>query len=663
MSMNKLRFLIVGLTLLFAVTLTAQNNQVLLSVADEDITVDDFMYVFNKNNTQENEKTDRKSIEEYLNLYINFKLKVKEAEELGLDTVSAFIEELAGYREQLAEPYFVNEEIIEELLAEAYERKKTDLRSSHILIKVGPAAMPEDTLAAYNKITEAKKRIDGGEDFSKVAKLLSDDPSARDRVSPRNNRTIPGNGGDLGYFTVFDMVYPFETGAYNTKVGDVSDPVRSDFGYHIIKITDRIPAQGSMEVAHLFLQMPEDATHKDSVYIEKKADSLYQRIMDGESYEDLVKEYSDDKGSAVRGGMLPKFNVNRMVPEFIQVISTMNDSGDVAKPVLTSYGWHIIKLYGKSGIKSFEDEEPEMSKRLKKDKRAQKSRDIIISDIKNEYGYKVNDEGLNGIYEIVDSTIYEGKWIVPENITLNYIVFALGDRTFSQQEFATFIQNNQNIGKEENVNEFVNKKFREFSDEECKVYEDSRLEDKHPEFKAIVKEYRDGILLFELTNEKIWTFATRDTVGLKNYYELHKNEFMWDARLDVSIYSFNDTAYIDSTRELISEDLSDDEVLAQVNQDSLDVVRVERKKFQKNDNDLIDSIKWKKGVTDNKSYKGKTVFVVVHGKVTPEPKTFDESRGLITAGYQEYLEQEWIKELREKYTFFIYEDVLSEIIN
>ena len=663
MSMNNLKFLAIGVILFIAGTLSAQNNKVLLSVAGEDITVDEFMYVYNKNNTQKEAKADRKSIEEYLDLYINFKLKVKEAEELGLDTVTAFIDELAGYREQLAEPYFVNEEIIEELLAEAYERKKTDLRASHILIKVGPAAMPADTFAAYNKIMEAKKRVDGGEDFSKVAKLLSEDPSARDRVSPRNNKTIPGNGGDLGYFTVFDMVYPFETGAYNTEVGKVSDPVRTDFGYHIIKVTDRIPAQGTMEVAHLFLQMPENATHEDSIAIKEKADSLYLRIMNGENFEDLVKEYSDDKGSASRGGMLPKFSVNRMVPEFIQVISTMSDSGEIAKPVLTSYGWHIIKLYGKSGIKSFEDEAPEMRKRLKKDKRAQKSRDIIISDIKKEYGYKVNEEGLNGMYELIDSTIYDGKWKVPENTTLNLIVFTLGDRTYSQQEFAAFIQNNQNIGKDENINEFVNKKFREFSDQECKAYEDSRLEDKYPEFKAIVKEYRDGILLFELTNDKIWTFATRDTVGLKNYYELHKNEFMWDTRLDVSIYSFNDTAYINSARELVSKGLSEDEILAQINQDTLDILRIERKKFQKQDNDLIDSIKWKKGISGNKSYKGKTVFVVVHRKLAPEPKSFNEARGLITAGYQEYLEQEWIKELRKKYSYFIYEDVLSEIIN
>ncbi len=287
---------------------------------------------------------------------------------------------------------------------------------------------------------------------------------------------------------------------------------------------------------------------------------------------------------------------------------------------------------------------------------------LLYSDIKNEYNYTVNEEGLNGMYVLIDSSIYQGKWKIPENITLNLILFSLGDKTYSQQEFATFIQNNQNIGKEENINEFVNKKFKEFSDLECKAYEDSRLEEKYPEFKAIVKEYRDGILLFELTNEKIWTYATKDTVGLKNYYELHKNEIMWDTRLDASIYSFYDSTNVDSVRKMAVQDLTDDEIDKQINTDLVDKVQIERKKFSKNDNELIDSIKWKKGVTDIKSFKGKTVFVVVHGKVAPEPKTFDESRGLITAGYQETLEQEWIKELREKYSFFIYEDVLSEII-
>ncbi|MCD4683348.1 MAG: peptidylprolyl isomerase [Bacteroidales bacterium] len=658
--MNKLRYLILGLITIFAVTLYAQDDKALVTIAGEDITTGEFMYVFNKNNTQEG-VVDKKSIEEYLDLYINFKLKVKEAEELGYDTVSAFNEELKGYREQLAEPYFVNDEIIEELLKEAYDRKKVDLRTSHILVKVGPAAMPEDTLKAYNKIMEANERIENGEDFAIVAINFSEDPSARDRQSPRNNKTIPGNGGDLGYFTVFDMVYPFETGAYGTEVGQLSKPVRSDFGYHLIKVTDRIPAQGSIEAAHLYLQMPENATEKDSAALMLKVDSIYQRIMDGESYDDLVKEYSDDKGSATKGGLLPKFNVNRMVPQFIAVISTLQDSGDISKPVLTSYGWHIIKLHGKTGVAPFEDVEEEMRKRLKKDKRAQKSREVIISDIRKEYGYKFMKIDADGFYYMFDSTIYEGKWEIPVDKQLHYIIFTLGEQNYTQKMFAEYIANNQNITKGENINEFVNNKFREYSDIECKAYEDARLEDKYPEFKAIMKEYRDGILLFELTNDKIWSYATKDTVGLKNYHEQHKKEFMWDTRLDASIYTFNDTSYVNTTRELVKSGMSDEDILSEINQDSLNIVNVKRKKFQKEDNDLIDSIKWKKGVTDNLDKNGKTVFVVVHDKLRAQPKSFNEARGLITAGYQEYLETEWIKELRAKYPVEIHEEVLSSL--
>lgn len=659
--MNSLRFLVLTLALLFGMGTYAQDNRALITIEGEDVTVDDFMYVYKKNNNEENAMS-KKSIEEYLDLYINFKLKVKEAENEGLDTVQAFVDELAGYRKQLAEPYFVNDEIMGEMLKEAYERKKYDIRASHILFKVSPNAMPEDTMMAWNKAIEARKRINDGEDFAEVAKALSEDPSARDREGQRGGRMIPGNGGDLGYFSVFDMVYPFETGAYNLEIGEVSMPVRSDFGYHIIKLTDKIPAQGSIEAAHLYLQMPENATSTDSAAIEEEAMQLYTRINEGEIFEDLVKEYSDDKGSAARGGVLPKFNVNRMVPEFIAAISHMSDSGDISKPVLTSYGWHIVKLISKSGLAPFDEVKDDMEKRLEKDRRAQKSTEVIIRDIKNEYGYKEYRKNLEKVYDLMDSTIYQSAWAVAEDVELNKPVISLGDAKYTQQMFVDFIIAKQNIGQQENFKEFINKKFKEFSDEKCKDYEDSKLEEKYPEFKAIVKEYRDGILLFELTNEKIWSYAGKDTVGLQNYYNEHKKDFMWDTRLDASIVSVMDTNYIDQVRALAEAGNSDDEILAEINADSLDVVRIERKKFQKEENDLIDEIKWKKGITDNKKDKGRTIFVVVHGKVSPEPKTFDEARGLITAGYQEYLEEQWIEELRGKYSVEVHEDVLETIV-
>lgn len=660
MKMNKLGLLIVSIFSIITTGIYAQDNRTLLTIDGEDTSVDEFMYVYKKNNSQ-GQNLDKKSVEEYLDLYVNFKLKVREAEKQGLDTVQQFVDELAGYRKQLAEPYFVNEEIMDVLLKEAYERKKSDLRASHILIQVGPNAMPADTLAAYNKAMEVRERVLAGESFGKVAQETSDDPSARDRQSPRNNKTIPGNKGDLGYFSVFDMVYPFETGAYNTPVGEISMPVRTDFGYHIIQVTDKIPTQGNVVAAHLYLQMPDSASAADSASKEKEAWELYNRMQKGEKFAILVRQYSDDKGSASRGGELPPFNVNRMVPEFIKAISTMSDSGQISEPVLTSYGWHIIELKSKSGMPSYEMIEGEIRKRLEKDKRAQKSKEIIIRDIKKEYGYKEFQEGLDEIYTLIDSSIYQAKWRVPDESYFTKSVMMIGDLSVSQREFAGFIAQKQNIGPSEKINEFVNKKFKEFSDEKCREYEDSQLEGKYPEFKAIVKEYRDGILLFELTNEKVWAYASQDTAGLQNYYTLHGKDFMWDTRLDASIYTVNDSNYVQPIREMITKGKTDDEIEQEIFNDSLKIVRIERKKYQQDENTIIDGVKWKKGLTENQKKGNKTVFVRVHEKLPPQQKSFDEARGLITAGYQEELEKEWIKELRAKYIVVVNEEVLSTL--
>ena len=302
-----------------------EDKRVLISIDDEEISVSEFLNVYQKNNV-DTDLSDKKSLQDYLELYINFRLKVKEARDLGMDTAKAFVEELDGYRKQLAEPYFNDQEVTDELLLEAYDRLMFDVRASHILIKIDENALPADTLLAYKKVMVIRERLMAGEDFAGVAAELSDDPSARDRQAQGQVRK--GNGGDLGYFTVFDMVYPFETGAYSTVVGEISMPVRTSYGYHLIKVTDKQEALGKATVAHLYLAMPKNATASDSIRIEKEISVLYQRILEGEKFEDLVLEFSDDRGSKEKGGVLPRFGSNRMVPEFIVAVSDIQDSGD-----------------------------------------------------------------------------------------------------------------------------------------------------------------------------------------------------------------------------------------------------------------------------------------------------------------------------------------------
>lgn len=665
--MKKLLFKIFTAVILLMISqsLLAQNNSdsVLLVVGGEKVTKSEFLNIYNKNNTK-SQTIDKKSLNEYLELYINFKLKVREAEELGLDTIDAFRRELAGYRTQLAKPYLVDKDVNEELLQEAYERMKYDIRAKHILINVGEYALPEDTLEAYNKIMKLRKRIMNGESFSKVAVEESDDQSARDREATKTHPYIKGNRGDLGYFTVFDMVYPFENGAYNTAVGEVSMPVRTDYGYHLIKVTDKKKAMGRVQVAHLYLKVPQDADHEDSLKVEAKADSLYKLLVEGANFEELVMKNSDDKGSAIRGGVLPWFGVNRMVPEFIEAISALKDSGQISKPVLTNYGWHIIKLIDRKGIGSFEDVAGDLKQKIAKDARSNKGREVTIAQVKKKYNFKDYPVAKTEFYKVVNDSVFKGKWDVNNAKDLNKPMFVLGNKTYTQQEFAKYIDKKQKRRVIVDIQLYVDRMYKDFIEESCIDYKDSQLENEYPEFKALMGEYRDGILLFELTDEKVWSKAIKDTSGLEEFYKNNRDKYMWDEqRIDASLFTSKDEKAINQARKYAlkaaKKGYTDKDILNMVNKDTT-LVKVERDKYVKGENKLFDNIPWEKGVKEIISDDGYTL-IVVNDILPPGPKTLDEARGLVTADYQNYLEKQWIDELKKKYEVVIYDDVLSTI--
>ncbi len=652
--------LMLSISILFSSSSLAQNKKVLLSIGDENITVGEFYNVYEKSNSQ-GDVIDKKSMEEYLNLYINFKLKVKEALDLRMDTNSAFISELDGYREQLAKPYFVDESINEDLFAEAWDRKQKDVRASHILIKIDENASPEDTLIAYNKVMDFRNRIMNGENFGDLAVEMSEDPSARDREATGRRPFMRGNRGDLGYFSVFDMVYPFESGAYNSEIGDVSLPIRTQFGYHLIKLDDKKNAMGQAQVAHIYFMIPPNATAADSARVEKKANKVYQEILDGKSYIDAVSEYSEDKGSAKAGGLLPWFGVNRMVPEFIEIVYQLNDSGDIAKPLLTAYGWHIVQLKGKKPIKPYDEIKDELKKKVLKDSRAEKSKDIIVEKIKKDFKFKEYSKAKNSFYTVVDSSILIGKWEISNADGLEKTLFKIGNKKYTQKDFADYLFANQKNQTRVAVDIYVNKEYDKFVNEKCLDYFDSNLEKTYPEFDLLMKEYRDGILLFELTDEKVWSKAIKDTTGLKEFYNKNKNNYMWDERLDASVYTVRDPEILDDVQAKVFEEVSDYEILLLYNNDSITNVAVESEKFLKGENKIIDSIEWEVGNSKDIINGEETSFVLVREVLPPQIKEMNEARGLIIADYQNYLEAEWIKLLKEKYNVKINKKVLSTL--
>lgn len=661
MKRSALNLTIIALLLIpgFTYAQSSANDPILLEVAGEKITRSEFLNVYQKNNVKD-EALDAKALEEYLELYINFRLKVKEATELGLDTLRSFREELAGYRKQLSAPYMVDDQAVESLVNEAYQHKQFDIRASHILVRCDRRASPADSLAAWNKIMSMRKRILKGENFGKVAAENSDDESARDRTV--QGRQVKGNKGDLGYFTVFDMVYPFEQTAYNTKEGEMSMPVRSDYGYHLIKVLAKKPAMGKVQIAHILLLFPPKATAADSVKMADSAQMVYELLRNGGDFAALAKQYSGDKSTSDKGGVLPWFGVNRMIPQFIDAIRELKTTGDYSAPFISDFGWHIIKLVDRKPVGSPEDERNDIKQKVTKSDRTVVSQQSFIDKAKKEFGFTENIAAADKVSSVVDASVFAGKWAVPANASLNETLFTIGDKSYSQADLANYIAAHQRQGDTLHIPTFVQAQYKLFRDEKCQAYADSQLENKYPDFRALMREYHDGILLFDLTDKKVWSKAIKDTTGLQNFYNENKNNYLWDDRADVTTYTYDDPKTTKLLKKYAKKGLSFEQILPKFNHDTVEVISAVRKKCLKGENTVVDSLGWKKGIYPGlKNTDGKQLFIVINDIVVKEPKQLNEAKGIITADYQNFLEQEWIKELRKKYPYSVHQDVLKSI--
>lgn len=664
MTMKRTLF-IASLMLLFGIFSLSSFSQsadpVLLQVANEKVTKNEFIKVFEKNNTKD-EKPDNKALEEYLDLYINFRLKVTEAKSLGMDTVKSFRDELAGYRKQLAQPYLVDNQANDKIIQEGYDRKQFDIHANHILVRVDRLASAADTLAAWNKIMDLRKRIVvKKEDFGKVATEGSEDPSAKDRE--QEGQKIKGNRGDLGFFTAFDMVYPFESAAYNAKLNEVTMPVRTDFGYHLIKVTEKIPALGKIQLAHIILVFPPKGSLDDSLKVADSANMAYQLLKSGSDFGDVAKKFSDDLSTSGKGGVLPWFGVNRLLPAFISNIQKLKQKGDYSEPFQTQFGWHIIKLVDSKPVGTFDEEKDDIKQRISRSDRNAEVTNSFLSKTKTKYNFTQNLAALGELTKTVTDSIFEASWKAEQAAGLDKSLFTIGTKTYTQADFAKNLAATQRRGEKHDIPAFVYKQYNVYVNECVTNYADSQLEAENPDFKALMNEYHDGILLFDLTDKKVWSKAVKDTVGLQNYYEKNKNTYMWESRLDASIITVKDPSIQKSLDKLLKKGATDEQIIAKFNHDTIQKVTIEHKKFIKGENMTLENIEWKPGTSgliplaDNEN-----AIVIVHKVVAPEPKLLSEVRGAMTADYQNYLEKEWITELRTKYTVNVDREVFNTIL-
>jgi len=627
---------------------------VLLVVGGDPVSKEEFEAIYRKNNTKETSSS-REALEEYLQLFINFKLKVKAAKDAGKDTVNAFKNELKGYRRQLAQPYLTDKEVNEQLVEEAYNRMKTDVRASHILISLGADALPKDTLVAYKRALSVREKLMKGEDFETLARKYSEDPSAQQ------------NGGDLGYFTSMMMVYPFENAAYNTAKGEVSMPIRTRFGYHIVKVNDLRQAQGQVRVAHIMVKVNEKDNDTTAAKAETKINEIYKRVEGGEDFSLLASQFSDDRTSGKNGGQLPWFGTGKMVPEFEKVAFSLKEENEISKPFKSAYGWHIVKLLEKKGIPSFDEMKVELKQKVSKDSRSEVSKEAVLDRIKKENNFKEETKALEQVIAKVDTSFLSGTWDSSVADKLVMPLFSLGSEVTPQDEFAKYLAQNQSKqSKSSSVEALVRKSYEYFKEQKIIAFEDSRLEEKYPEFRLLMQEYRDGILLFEITDENVWSKALKDTAGLEEFYEKNKFNYMWEKRAEVVIYKASDEKIAKSARKLVAKrvkkNLSLEDIVSKINKTSQLNLQAEKGLFSKGDNEIVDAVAWEKGISEDKlNADGTVTFVEVLEILEPMPKTISEARGLITADYQNFLEKEWITELKKKYSVTVNREVFETI--
>ena len=640
--------------MLAAVTFTgfAQNKtkEVLFTINEKPYYTDEFSRVYKKNLDLVKDES-QKDLNQYLELFIGYKLKVNKAYKLGLQNNPQYQSELKSYRAQLAKNYFNDTKITQELIEEGYNRLQKEIKASHILIMVDENATPADTLKAYKKIEDLSKRAAAGEDFGALAAQYSEDPSAKE------------NKGNLGYFTAFRMVYPFESAAFNTPKGKISKIIRTRFGYHIIKVDDIRTNRGEVTVAHIMIlnPKPEDA---DQDKAKNTINDIYKKIQQGEKFEDVARQFSEDKSSSSKGGLLNRFGSGQLSSEeFENAAFALQQPNEVSKPFQSQFGWHIIKLIEKHPVKTLDEMKGELEAKIGKDDRSKKITASLNEKLRKKYSYKKDAKQFALVAKQITDAFYDSKWSVPANVNdFTAPILTINTKKIDGKTFLEYVDKQQKSGiAVKPVSKLVDVLYEKFLDQQLNAYYDDNLENEFPDFANVMEEYRDGLLLFDLMEKEIWERSKNDTIGLQKFYDDHKMEHMWKNRVEVTIISSTKMDEIKKALALLKKKTEPQEIKAKLNVGNTVNIMTNSGVFEEGNDALPKSMKYQVGISDIFK-EGEYYFVTKVDKVIPASvKTLDECRGKVVNDYQQYLEQRWVDDLKQEFTVKVNKDIFERV--
>ncbi len=642
----------------------SQGDPVLFRVNEKPVHLSEFNYIYSKTNGDKADYS-QESLDEYLELYQNFKLKVERARGMQLDTISSLQRELAGYRRQLANSYLVDKEVTDRLVQEAYERSLKDVDISHIMILLTPNASDKEVAIAEQKIMNIQKKLKAGESFENLATQFSEDKNTKE------------NGGALGYFTALfpDGFYELESAAYSTPEGQVSEMVRTVAGLHLVKVNQIRDSRGEMEVAHILVR--NDAKGQDSTSQKAKIDSLYQLLRAGNPFEEVAKQSSEDKRTAQKGGYIGFIGIRQVSKDFEDAAFAIKKDHGISEPVESSIGWHIIKRISKKAIDPEDIAKRRIQTKMQENKKKSKTpkynrlnnaEQSMLNRIKKEGNFTENTQFVANFIESLDSSFVTYKWKAPEDKPSD-VIFTLGtEYKATLVEFQDFCQRNSKrmrMGNKMETEALVYLLYDEFVDENCMKFEESQLDVKYPEFKSLMREYEEGILLFEATKILVWDKASQDSTGLAEFYNSRKNNYQWNERAVASYYTLK--AEHEELMDKIQKEAKKKtaaEVLEKFNNEET-VLTVQEKVFEKDKSTFPNNLSWAaeaiSEVEVNKRNKAQS-FYKIEKILPPSEKTLKEARGYVIADYQDYLDKKWLEELKKEYVVEVNQAVFESLI-
>jgi len=618
-------------------------NDVLFTVDDEPIMASEFVRVYSKNLDLVKDES-QKDVDAYLELFINYQLKVKEAKRLELDKDAKYIREFSNYKSQLTKNFMSESKVTEILVKEAYDRSTIDIEASHVLIRIDETET--DTTKVYNRLLKLRDRIIN-EGFAPVKK------------DEHNGKTVFAE--DLGYFSAFKMVYSFETAAFNTKVGEVSMPFRTRFGYHIVNVTDKRPSLGEVTVAHIMIAN----NQKDSLLNpETRIKEIFKKIQQGEKFESLAKQFSDDKSSSSKGGMLSPFSGGQLGSlEFENMAFSLNKKDEVSEPFKTDFGWHIVKLISKKAIQPYEKVKAEFENKVTRDSRSKLINSALANQLNAKYNVENNLGALSYFESIINDSYFNQAWIVPEDLEQEKVFITIGKKTITYGDFAQHLFKNQRdyAKKQVNAKTLINVVYSQYKEDEIIKYHQDNLEFENEDFAHVLKEYRDGLLLFDLMEKKVWNAASKDTVGLKAFYEVNKNNYMWEDRVDAVILSSANEKMAKKVIKLLNKGKTIEAIETELNRDDTQNIISTSGVFEFGNQVLPKDFEFKKGISEIYMHNDAYHVIMVKSVISKSHKTLDVARGRIVSDYQNQIETDWIESLNERYAVKVNNKVLKKV--